>query len=159
MIGSTGEYIGVILISPAFYLILTFSIQAIEFLRLGNSTSIPSFPFPPSPLSTSKHDNSRPIPRPLSTKPRQPTSSRPKPHDRTLGKEKGIPLLGIHLLLDHILAISILELRNLHIAFEEDLHFVVGVGVDEFGARLEAVETGGDGVGGAVAVMRVWFRQ
>lgn len=117
----------------------------------------PPFPhiiikYPHSPFPLSQEQQSSTIPSPLSTKPRQPPLLSAKPHNRALGEEKRIPLLRLHLLLDNIIAIAVFELRNLHVAFEEDLHFVVGVGVDEFGARFEAVETGGDGGGGAVAV-------
>lgn len=99
--------------------------------------------------------HSRTPPPPLPTKPRQPALPRPKPNHRALGEEKRIPLLRIHLLLHHIRPLGVFELGDLHVAFEQDLHFVVGVGVDEFGAGEEAVESGGDGGGGVVAVFWV----
>lgn len=74
----------------------------------------------------------------------QPTLLRLECNDATLRKEEDVPLRC----LDALPAL----VRDLKIAVHDDLHLVVGVGVDERGARVEAVKARGDGVGCAVAV-------
>lgn len=86
----------------------------------------------------------RRIPPPLPHKEPQPALLRFKRNHAPLWKEEDIPLFRLHALPALI--------RNLKVAVNDDLHLVVGVGIDERGTRFEAVEARGDGVVFAVAV-------
>ena len=69
---------------------------------------------------------------PLPRKERQPFRRRIERDDAALGKIKYIPRLGVHLLSRLV--------RNEDLAFENHLHLVVRVLVDQVVARLEAVQ-------------------
>ena len=98
---------------------------------------------PLSPLYLFSHHsppNSSPILPPLPTEKPQPPLLRLKRNHTPLWKEKHIPLCSFDALATFI--------RDLEVAVDDYFHFVVGVGVDEGGAGVEAVEAGGDGGGG-----------
>lgn len=118
---------------------------------------LPESPSPSCPSSPPSHPTPAPLPTltlslssilpPLATIKPQPALLRLKRNDTPLGEEKHIPLARLDALPARV--------RDLEVAVDDDFHLVVGVGVDERGARVEAVEARGDGVGGAVAVERV----
>ena len=80
--------------------------------------------------------SSLPLP-PLPHKEAQPITIRRERNLGALGKIQHIARHGVHLLARLVL--------DVELALDDDLHLVVGVGVDERGALFEAVEAGGDG--------------
>lgn len=97
---------------------------------------------------------SRTVLPPLPTKKPQPPVLRLECNHTALREEKDIALCSLD-------ALSAL-IRDVKVAIYDNLHFVIGVGVDKRGARVEAVEAGGDGgggVGGAVFAVVTEFCQ
>ena len=88
----------------------------------------------PVPLPSSSSSILSPLP---AIKP-QPPLLRLKSNHTPLGKEEDIALRR----LDTLPAL----IRNFKVTIHDDLHLVIGIGVDERGARVEAVEARGDGV-------------
>ena len=112
-----------------------------EAVLFANNQSKPSRsyhqPFP-SPR------NLRSVLRPLPTKKSQPPFLRLERNHAALWEKEHVALCRLDTLPTLI--------RYFKIAVHNDLHLVIGIGVDERGARLEAVEAGGYWVFGATAV-------
>ena len=94
----------------------------------------PSFLLPTRSSSPSSSSILPPLP---TIKPQTPLL-RLKSNHTPLGKEEDIALRRLDTLPTLI--------RDFEIAIHNDLHLVIGIGVDERGARVEAVEARGDGV-------------
>lgn len=109
----------------------------------------PRFPSPPDdpPFTSNLSGILPPLP---AIKPQPPLLRLERDH-APLGKEEHIALRR----LDTLAAL----IRDFKVTVHDDLHLVVGIGVDERGAGVETVEAGGDGVVFAVTVKGEWGQQ
>lgn len=113
--------------------------RKVENLTQFQFTSLCTYPLnlhsTPAPLPNPPcHTLLSAIPPPLPTVKPQPALLRLKSDDTPLGKEKHISLCRFD-------ALSAL-IGDFKVAVDDDLHLVVGVGVDERGAGVEAKEAG-----------------
>ena len=108
------------------------------------STTLPPITLPPQPLSISRYLCS--VLRPLPTKESQPPFLRLERNLAALWKKEHVALCRLDALPTLI--------RYFKIAIHNDFHLVIGIGVDERSARLEAVEPGGYWVLGAATVRK-----
>jgi len=106
--------------------------------HLHASTYLP-IPQLTNPFPSSHHRHSSAILPSLSTKEPQASLHSLESNHTPLGEEKNIALCSLH-------ALSTL-IRDFKVTIDNNLHFIVRVGVDERGARVEAVEASGDGGG------------